>query len=94
MTDLMFVAHDGTSYRCYVTPDGIRKRFIGCRHDKPRQAIAHTVPVYVSPSRSALTDRPIPGRLDSVRADRGDEPPAGAQPAVSPVVILPATGDL
>jgi hypothetical protein len=42
---------------CYVTaPDLRSRRYLGCSHETPRQAIAHKVPFYVSPLRVSGDD--------------------------------------
>lgn len=47
-----FIAHDDGKWRCYVlAPDRKHRVYLGCAHDENRQAVAHTVPVYVSPLR-------------------------------------------
>lgn len=41
-------------WQCYSMPDGRHKHLLGCSHDRPRQAIAHTSGSYVSPLRETL----------------------------------------
>ena len=54
------IAH-ADAYRCYSTADGRRKHFLGCSHEHPRQAIAHTSGTYVPPLRvSAGASTPVP----------------------------------
>lgn len=79
---MTFVTFDH-GYRCYESPDGIRRRFIGCLHGTPRAAIAHTVPVYVSPTRSE-SGAPYPsgnGRVAN-RATSLSEAPFSEAPGI------------
>ncbi len=49
---MKYVIHDGTHFRCVLlAPDMRTNRPLGCRHEKPAQAKAHTVPVFVDPLR-------------------------------------------
>jgi hypothetical protein len=76
MTQAAYI--DG-SWRCYESPDGIRKRFIGCRHILPRSAVAHTVAVYVSPLRASdeePTPIPVPPSGLSGQSGSSSEPPS------------------
>ncbi len=66
----VWIAHVDGAHRCYVSPDGITRRYLGCAHAKPRQALLHTAPVFAPARRSdaAVTsppDREPPSRLDS-----------------------------
>lgn len=61
------IAYDN-GHRCYI-PEGRHKRFLGCTHTTPRQAIAHTVPVYVDPRRSPGGSHVAP--VAPPRRDRG-----------------------
>ena len=45
---------------CYTTRYGIDRHYLGCAHETPRQALSHTVPVYVPASRSALEGQGFP----------------------------------
>lgn len=55
----MSVAYIDGKYACYSATDGIRKHFLGCRHERPRQAIAHTSGSYVSPLRESGHGSPV-----------------------------------
>jgi len=87
-------------YACYTTRTGIDRHWLGCRHETPRQAIAHTVPVYVSPTRSESGASYPPGEgLQSppVGAPFSEAPEScgnSTTDASSPVTSLPTvTGD-
>lgn len=58
----MIAVIDG-KHCCYTTTNGIKRHYLGCQHDGPRQAIRHVHPVYVSPLRAsdeATTPASIP----------------------------------
>ena len=35
------IAYSREAYRCYLTDDGIRRRYVGCMHRVPREAVRH-----------------------------------------------------
>lgn len=57
---MKYVAHDGTAYVCYLSDNGIRRQYLGCAHDKPRDAYRHTAPAYAPASRSAHDSPALP----------------------------------
>ena len=83
----MFIAHDGRTYRCYVTSTGREKHWLGCQHAKPREAIAHTVPVFVPASRSTHDAQTSGGDLTR----RGSNEAPVRLPG-EPVIPLPTAG--
>ena len=46
-------------YPCYIAPDGRTRRYLGCSHKTAKEAIAHTVPQYVSPLRASGPSAPV-----------------------------------
>ncbi len=46
------IAHEG-GYRCYLTTNGRDRRYLGCIHETPRQALDHTSGTYAPALRSA-----------------------------------------
>lgn len=46
-----FVACESGAHRCYATTTGRDRRFLGCAHRRPKEAVAHTSGSYVSPLR-------------------------------------------
>lgn len=48
----MTAAYINGQWACYSTTDGIRKHYLGCRHETPKAQIAHATGAYVSPRRS------------------------------------------
>ncbi len=54
------IAYERGAHRCYTTRYGIDRSYLGCAHETPRQALSHTVPVYVPASRSALEGQGFP----------------------------------
>ena len=57
----MSAAYIDGKWACYSLVDGRRRHLLGCRHERPRQAIAHTSGSYVSPlRREAHADPVIP----------------------------------
>lgn len=60
-------AYINGQYVCYSLVDGRRRHYLGCRHDRPRQAIAHTSGTYTSPLRASdgastpVPSAPLPG---------------------------------
>jgi hypothetical protein len=49
----MTAAYINGQWACYSTTDGIRKHLLGCRHERPRQAISHTSGTYANPLRAS-----------------------------------------
>jgi hypothetical protein len=77
----VWVAHDGEQYRCYVSANGIVRRYLGCRYKTPREAIRHTAPVYAPARRfdAAVSGPPAPAPLGSVGPLTGSSAAAASQ---------------
>lgn len=74
---MTFIAYRDGAYACFTTTDGIRRRYLGCAHGTPRQAIRHTVTdPYVSPLRESGMATPV-------------TPLAGSSPSATGVVLIP-----
>lgn len=54
----IYASFSDERYPCYIAPDGRTRKYLGCCHKTAREAIAHTAPVYVSPTRASGTDAP------------------------------------
>lgn len=64
---MKYVDFDGRSYRCYLSDNGLERRYLGCSHDKPRQAHKHTSGTYADPLRSvSAPSYPHDGRYVAV----------------------------
>ena len=82
---MKYVDFDGRSYRCYLSDNGIERRYLGCYHDKPRQAHKHSSGTFADPLRSVSAPSypgeragiaPVAGRSPRLRTN----PPSQASP--------------
>lgn len=77
----MSAAYINGSWSCYAL-EGRTRHYLGCSHERPRQAIAHTSPTpYVSPLRASIeastADSVVPPSGSRVRSDASVELPSG-----------------
>lgn len=91
---MKYVSFDGSRYRCYLSETGRDATYLGCYHDKPRQAIQHTSGTYASPHRS-VSGSSYPAEAAGI-ASRGGPLSEGADrtpQSSSPADVPPSAGD-
>lgn len=70
---MKYVDFDGRSYRCYLSDNGLKRRYLGCFHDKPRQAHKHTSGTFADPLRSVSAPS-YPGERAGIAPVAGRSP--------------------